>query len=58
MGWKSPCGPGGLIDDSELVAYIHDVLVDPVYHGRGIAGSMIKMVKEKYKCSTTENGAK
>lgn len=38
-----------LIDDSELVAYMHYVLVDPAYHGRGIAGNMIKMVKEKYR---------
>lgn len=38
-----------LIDDSELVAYMHYVLVDPEYHGHGIAGNMIKMVKEKYK---------
>ena len=38
-----------LIDDSELVAYMHYVLVDPAYHRRGIAGTMIRMVKEKYK---------
>ena len=38
-----------LIDDSELVAYMHYVLVDPAYHGRGIAGTMIGMVKEKYR---------
>ena len=38
-----------LIDDSELVAYMHYVLVDPLYHGRGIASTMIGIVKEKYK---------
>ncbi len=38
-----------LLDDSELVAYMHYVLVTPKYHGMGIAGSMIQMVKEKYK---------
>ena len=38
-----------LIDDSELVAYMHYVLVDPAYHGRGIASTMVSMVKEKYK---------
>ena len=38
-----------LIDDSELVAYMHYVLVHPDYHGHGIAGHMIGMVKEKYK---------
>lgn len=38
-----------LLDDSELVAYMHYVLVTPQYQGRGIAGKMIQMVKEKYK---------
>mgnify|MGYP004526438535 CR=1 FL=1 len=38
-----------LIDDTELVAYMHYVLVDPEYHGLGIAGRMIELVKEKYK---------
>lgn len=39
-----------LLDDSELVAYmLHYVLVNPAYHGQGIAGTMIEMVKEKYK---------
>ncbi|MGN0370021.1 MAG: GNAT family N-acetyltransferase [Butyrivibrio sp.] len=38
-----------LIDDSELVAYMHYVLVDPAYHGQGIASNMIKMAKEKYR---------
>ncbi len=42
-------GLARLLDDSELVAYMHYVLVDPEYHGRGIAGSMIRMVKEKYR---------
>lgn len=38
-----------LIDDSELVAYMHYVLVNPSYHGQGIASTMIEKVKEKYK---------
>ena len=38
-----------LLDDSELVAYMHYVLVDPEYHGNGIAGEMLRRVKEKYK---------
>lgn len=42
-------GLARVIDDSELVAYMHYVLVDPEYHVRGIAGRMIEMVKEKYK---------
>lgn len=38
-----------LIDDSELVAYMHYVLVNPSYQGCGIAGTMIEKVKEKYR---------
>ncbi|KMT22499.1 GNAT family N-acetyltransferase [Clostridium cylindrosporum] len=38
-----------LLDDSEMVAYMHYVLVHPDYQGKGIAGNMINMVKEKYK---------
>ena len=37
------------IDDSELVAFMHYVVVDPEYHGRGIAGVMVNMIKNKYK---------
>ncbi len=38
-----------VLDDSELVAYMHYVLVHPDYQGQGIAGHMIEMMKEKYK---------
>ncbi len=38
-----------LLDDSEMVAYMHYALVNPKYHGHGIAGHMIELVKEKYK---------
>lgn len=38
-----------VIDDTELVAYIHYVLVHPDYQGRKIAGTMLNKVKEKYK---------
>ena len=38
-----------LLDDSEMIAYMHYVLVHPDYQGRRIAGTLIKMVKEKYK---------
>ncbi len=38
-----------VLDDSELVAYMHYVLVHPDYHGQGIAGHMVELVKEKYK---------
>ncbi len=38
-----------LLDDTEMVAYMHYVLVEPGYHHQGIANYMIEMVKEKYK---------
>ena len=38
-----------VLDDSELVAYMHYVLVHPDYHGQGIAAAMIKRIKEKYR---------
>lgn len=49
--WDKECLVGlvRLIDDSEMTAYMHYVLVDPAYQGQGIAGTMIEMVKEKYK---------
>lgn len=37
------------LDDSEMVAYMHYVLVHPAYHGKGIAGHMIELIKEKYR---------
>lgn len=36
-------------DDSELVCFINYVLVHPDYHGRGIAGHLLEMVKDTYK---------
>ena len=42
-------GLARVIDDSELVAYMHYVLVDPAYQGHGIASTMITMIKEKYQ---------
>ena len=38
-----------VLDDTEMVAYVHYVLVHPDYQGHGIAGKMVEMVKEKYK---------
>lgn len=38
-----------LLDDGEMVAFMHYVLVHPDYQGQGIAGTMLDMVKEKYK---------
>ena len=38
-----------VLDDTEMLAQIHYVLVHPDYQGKGIAGKMIEYVKEKYK---------
>lgn len=38
-----------VLDDSEMLAQIHYVLVHPDYQGQGIAGKMIEHIKEKYK---------
>lgn len=41
-------GLASALDDGELTAYIHYVLVNPEYHGMGIASHMIELIKEKY----------
>lgn len=38
-----------VLDDSEMLAQIHYVLVHPDYQGRGIASKMMEYVKERYK---------
>lgn len=38
-----------VLDDTEMLAQIHYVLVDPAYQGMGIAGKMIEYIKAKYK---------
>lgn len=42
-------GLARVLDDGEMLAYIHYVLVAPEYQGRGIAGRLLSLVKEKYK---------
>lgn len=42
-------GLARLLDDSEMLAYMHYVLVHPDYQGQGIAGTLVEMAKEKYK---------
>ena len=42
-------GLARVLDDSEILAQIHYVLVHPDYQGKGIAGKMIECIKEKYK---------
>lgn len=41
-------GLSRVIDDTELVAYVHYVIVMKGYEKRGIASNMLKMIKEKY----------
>lgn len=38
-----------VLDDTEMLAQIHYVLVHPDYQGRGIASKMLEYIKEKYK---------
>lgn len=38
-----------VLDDTEMLAQVHYVLVHPDYQGKGIAGQMIEYIKEKYK---------
>ena len=38
-----------VLDDSEMTAFMHYLLVRPDYQGKGIAGHLVGMVKEKYK---------
>ncbi len=38
-----------VLDDTEMLAQIHYVLVHQDYQGNGIASKMVEMIKEKYK---------
>lgn len=38
-----------VLDDTQMLAQIHYVLVHPKYQGQGIAGRMVEYIKEKYK---------
>ena len=37
------------LDDGEMVAFLHYLLVHPDYQGNGIAGKLLDIVKEKYR---------
>lgn len=38
-----------VMDDGVMNAYVHYLLVDPAYQGKGIGRTLVDMVKEKYK---------
>lgn len=42
-------GLARVLDDSELVAYVHYVLVRPEFQGHGIAKALLNRIKDKYK---------
>ena len=37
------------LDDGGMVAFLHYLLVHPDYQGKGIAATLLTIVKEKYK---------
>lgn len=42
-------GLARVLDDSELVAFVHYVLVHPEYQGQKIARNMVEYIRDKYK---------
>ena len=43
-----------VLDDTEMLAQIHYVLVDPEYQGQGIAGRMIEYIKDKFPAAASQ----
>lgn len=41
-------GLANAIDDGEMTAYVHYLLVAPKYQGQGIATHLLKLMKERY----------
>jgi len=37
------------LDDGIMTAYVHFLLVNPEYHGKGIGKELLRLVMEKYK---------
>ena len=37
------------LDDGSMTAYVHYLLVNPAYHGKGIGKHLVSLIKEKYK---------
>lgn len=42
-------GLASAIDDGEIAAYVHFLLVDPEYQGRGIGKALLELMEKKYK---------
>ena len=42
-------GLARVLDDGEMTAFMHYVLVDPAYQGQGIASTLVTMIKERYQ---------
>lgn len=42
-------GLANAIDDGELTAYVHYLLVNPKFQGQGIGAALVELMKEKYK---------
>ena len=38
-----------VLDDSIMTAYVHYLLVDPEYQGKGIGKELVRLVSKKYK---------
>lgn len=38
-----------VLDDGVMTAYIHYLLVNPLYQGKGIGKELVRLVSEKYK---------
>lgn len=38
-----------VLDDGIMTAYVHYLLINPDFHGRGIGKNLVNCVKEKYK---------
>lgn len=37
------------LDDGAMLAYLHYILVAPAFQGRGIAGRLVELLREKYR---------
>ncbi len=49
MGRRKLVGLINVLDDGIMTAYVHYLLVNPEYQGKGIGKELVLLVKEKYK---------